>query len=207
MKRINQTATGSTRLAKAIAVLAAAMMAAFLLAACSSSNGSASGEATSTEEQQANTGTPNPWKEAETPDGAGQGAGFGNFTIPESGTTVGGATLKWEHFQFMDQLAEADGSLDATELIVRKGVKNPAKEVSYDTADVSGDYNTYAHEWSVEAANFSATCAGNTEGHAQKVIWSSDNFSYSIMVRNLDDPDADVGLSDKDVIALVDAIE
>jgi hypothetical protein len=94
----------------------------------------------------------------------------------------------------------------AAELTVRKGVNRPDHEPGYDTADVSGDYNAYAHEWDVQAKDWKVKCFGNEEGKAMKAIWQSDNFSYSIMVRGQGDIHDTYGLGADDIVALVNAI-
>ena len=150
---------------------------------------------------------PNPWSEAKTAAEAAEGAGVGYLTLPENGLEIDGGRIDLAEFRYMDLLAEADGYVGAAELTVRKGVNNPADEVAYDTADVSGDYTDYKHSWEIEAADWKVKCSGNEEGKVMKAVWQSDNFSYAIMVRGQGDIRDTYGLGNDDIAALVGAIE
>ena len=150
---------------------------------------------------------PNPWTEADSAKAAADGAGVGYFTLPDAGTEVVGGPIGWDNYRYMDLLAEANGYVGAAELTVRKGVNRPDHEVSYDTTDVSGDYTAYAHEWTIETNGWQIRCFGNEEGRVMKAIWSSDNFSYCILVRGQGDIRDVYGLGADDIAALVDAIE
>ena len=152
-------------------------------------------------------GMANPWQEAKDAAAAGEGAGFGGFKLPENGATVGTLPVHWEGYQYMTLLAEADGAAGSAALTVRKGAKNPAEKVGYDTADVSGDYNTYAKEWTVQAGDWEVKCFGNEKGQAMKALWTSDNFSYSFTVRGQGASADTFGLDDETTAALVSAIE
>lgn len=146
-------------------------------------------------------GLANPWSSAATAESAAEGAGVGYFEVPEAGTKLDGGTVAWSGYQYMKNLAEADGAIEASELTVRKGLKQ-------DSEDVSGDYNEYAHTWDITVGDWQVHCFGNDEGKAQKVTWVSDNFSYSIGVRAQDEESAEVvTLSEADVTALVGAIQ
>lgn len=153
-----------------------------------------------------NTGLANPWQAADDAEGAADGAGVGYFNLPENETEFEGGPVHWYEYQYMTLLAEARGAIGAADLVVRKGVKNPAEEVAYDTADVSGDYTEYASTWDVQAGDWQVTCFGNEEGRTMKAIWQSDNFSYSIMVRGQGGLYDTYGLGDSDIVALVGAI-
>ena len=149
----------------------------------------------------------NPWTEADSAEGAANGAGVGYFKLPEAGMEVGGGPIGWDSYRYMDLLAEANGYVGAAELTVRKGVNRPDRDVGYDTADVSGDYTAYAHEWMIEAKEWQVRCFGNENGRTMKAIWSSDNFSYCILVRGQGDIRDVYGLGSDDIAALVGAIE
>ena len=149
----------------------------------------------------------NPWTEADSAEAAADGAGVGFLTLPEAGTEMDGGPIGWDNYRFMDLLAEANGYVGAAELTVRKGVVRPDHDVGYDTSDVSGDYNSYAHEWTIEAMGWQVRCFGNEEGRTMKAIWSSDNFSYCILIRGQGDLWDVYGLGADDVAALVGAIE
>ena len=150
---------------------------------------------------------PNPWTETDSAQGAAEGAGVGYFTLPEAGMVTDGGPIGWDNYRYMDLLAEANGYVGAAELTVRKGVNRPDHEVSYDTSDVSGDYTAYAHEWTIEAGGWQIRCFGSEEGRTMKAIWSSDNFSYCILVRGQGDIRDVYGLGSDDIAALVGAIE
>jgi hypothetical protein len=150
----------------------------------------------------------NPWTQADTAQAAADGAGVGYFNLPENGTVLKeGGPVDFTGFQYTKLLAEADGYAGTAELVVRKGVKRPAEEVSYDTADVSGDLTEYTCSWDMEAAGWQVHCFGNEDGRAMKAIWASDNFSFSIMVRGQGDIADTYGLSGDDIATLVGAIE
>ena len=157
-------------------------------------------------ESSASAGLANPWMEAKTADEAGEAAGVGGFQVPEDGTTVNNGPINWYGFQYMDMLAEADGAVGAAELTIRKGVKNPAEPVSYDTSDVSGDYNDYKFKWDIDVDFWKVECFGNEEGKTMKAIWTSDNFSYSIEVRGQGDFFDTFGLGDEDIATIVQAV-
>ena len=150
---------------------------------------------------------PNPWEEADSAQAAADGAGVGYFELPEAGAEVAGGPIGWDTYRYTDLLAEANGFVGAAELTVRKGVNRPDHELSYDTADVSGDYTAYAHEWTIKAGDWQVRCFGNEEGRAMKAIWSSDNFSYCILVRGQGGLRDVYGLGSDDIAALIGAIE
>ena len=149
---------------------------------------------------------PNPWTEADSAEAAADGAGVGYFKLPEAGAEVVGGPIGWDNYRYTDLLAEANGYVGAAELTVRKGVNRPDHEVSYDTSDVSGDYTAYAYDWTIEAGGWQIRCFGNEEGRAMKAIWSSDNFSYCILVRGQGDLRDTYGLGSDDIASLADAI-
>lgn len=120
---------------------------------------------------------------------------------------VVGGPIGWDSYRYTDLLAEASGYVGAAELTVRKGVNWPDHEVSYDTTDVSGDYTAYTHAWTIDAKEWQVRCFGNEEGRTMKAIWSSDNFSYCVLVRGQGDLRDIYGLGSDDITALVDAIE
>lgn len=148
----------------------------------------------------------NPWTDVKTAAEAAEGAGVGTFELPEAGMEIGGGRVDLVAFRYMDLLAEADGYAGTAELIVRKGVNRPDHAVGYDTADVSGDYTVYSHEWEIDAAGWKVKCFGNEEGKAMKAIWQSDNFSYSIMVRGQGGLHDTYGLGTDDIATLVGVI-
>ena len=142
----------------------------------------------------------NPWTDVKTPEEAADGAGVGYFTVPEDKTETPRGPIFWNTFRCMKGVAEAQGSIGAASLTVRKGLKQ-------DSTDVSGDYTEYKHSWTQKADDWDVSCYGNEEGSAMKMTWLSDNFSYSIMVRGQGDYYTTYGLCEEDVIALVTAIQ
>lgn len=160
-------------------------------------------QAASTEAQEATTGgtqIANPWQEAKTAREAGESAGVGYFIVPEDGTETGIGPLNWYGFQYMENLAEADGAVGAADLTVRKGLKQ-------ENEDVSGDYNTYAYEWDQTVGDWNVHCFGNEEGMTMKAVWLSDNFSYSFIVRGQGDLYDTFGLEASDVELIVSGTE
>ena len=145
-------------------------------------------------------GMANPWTKAETADEAAQGAGVGYFMVPEENMETTGGPVNWSGFQYMENIAEADGWVGTAELTVRKGLKQ-------DTEDVSGDYTEYAFAWMQEVDGWQVSCFGNEEGRTMKAIWVSDNFSYSIMIRGQGDIYDTYGVDTEAIAALVAAIQ
>ena len=160
-------------------------------------------QAASTEAQEAAEGEAqiaNPWQEAQTAQEAGENAGVGYFKVPEDGTETGIGPLNWYGFQYMENLAEADGAIGAADLTVRKGLKQESE-------DVSGDYTAYAYEWNQTAGDWNVHCFGNEEGSTMKAVWLSDNFSYSFIVRGQGDLYDTFGLEAADVELIVSSTE
>ena len=72
----------------------------------------------------------------------------------------------------------------------------------YRYTDLLAEANGYigaAERWQIH-------CFGNEEGRTMKAIWSSDNFSYCILVRGQVDLRDTYGLGSDDIASLVDAI-
>ena len=182
---------------KILALTLAALMA-LALTACGGSSEQAAEE--SSEAASENMGVANPWTEAETAEAAAEGAGVGSFQLPENGTETSGGQIDWEGFQYMEGLAEADGWIGTAELTVRKGL-------AQDFEDPSGDYTEYRHTWEQDAGGLTVLCSGNVEGMATKVIWLSDDCSYSINVLGQGDLNDNYGLSPETVEELVSAIK
>lgn len=141
-------------------------------------------------------GMANPWSVADNADDAAAGADVGYFMVPEHMSKYGDSVVYLEDFSYMEHLAEARGSIGSAELTIRKGLKQ-------ESDNVSGDYNTYAHSWSIESKDgFVINCFGNEEGKTMKAIWQSDNFSYSLNVQGQGDESDTYGLSD-DIMKLI----
>ena len=193
---------------KTLALTLIAALVLLTFAACGNSAPAATEPAADPAAEEESTEIANPWTQAENAQAAADGAGVGYFNLPENGTVLEeGGSVDFTDYQYTKLLAEADGYVGTAELVVRKGVKQPAEEVAYDTADVSGDYTEYTCSWDMEAAGWQVHCFGNEDGRAMKAIWTSDNFSYSVMVRGQGDIADTYGLSGDDMAALVGAIE
>ncbi len=148
-----------------------------------------------------NAGIANPWTDADSAEAAAQGAGVDYFLIPANENDYNGHQVYILDYRFMEHLAEANGSIGSAELTIRKGLKQ-------ESDDVSGDYNSYAFNWSFTTEDgFTVNCFGNKEGSAMKVIWLSDNFSYSLNVMGQGDESDTYGLDDETLKLLIADIQ
>ena len=183
---------------KKFIVIAAVAAMAFSLAACeTNSTGQPSAEATTVQTEK--TGLANPWMKAETPEDAAKGAGTGSFVVPEAETETSGGPIHWAMFQYMEGIAEADGSIGTADLTVRKGrIKG--------SEDISGDYTEYTSKWVQKVGDCQVTCFGNEDGKMMKAVWTKDGFSYSIMIRGQGDYSDTYGVDAEAVEALVSGI-
>ena len=147
-----------------------------------------------------NAGMANPWSDAVSAEAAAEGAEVGYFMVPES-KEYNDQMVYISNFRYMEHLAEANGSVGAAELVIRKGLKQESE-------DVSGDYTEYAYDWSFKSNDgFVINCYGNEEGKTMKAIWLSDNFSYSIFVRGQGDESDTYGLNEEMMKTLVELIQ
>ncbi len=148
-----------------------------------------------------NLGMANPWTDTDSADTAAQGAEVGYFMVPESKATYNDHLVYITEFRYMEHLAEARGSIGAAELTIRKGLKQ-------ESDDVSGDYNTYAYNWTFNTEDgFVVNCYGNEKGKTMKAVWLSDNFSYSVNVMGQGDESDTYGLDDETMHLLVEDIQ
>ncbi len=178
--------------------LALSAVLAFALVACGNAAPADSGASEGEGGESTSVGMANPWSDVASAEEAADTAGVGYFTVPE-GTEIALGPIKVEAWRAMEGLAEARVSFPAVDMTIRKGLKQ-------DGEDVSGDYGTYAHEWTVDVDGFEVTCFGNRKGEATKTIWTSDNFAYSIVVLGLGG-DTDFGLSADDVVTMVQGVQ
>ena len=100
----------------------------------------------------------------------------------------------------MDGMAEARLQLAASVVTVRT-----AKIAEGDFFDISGDYNTYAYEWTEYIANTPIACAGNREGDSIKTYWGEDSIAHSIVAQG-GGGDADFGLNVERLTPIVEAM-
>lgn len=103
-------------------------------------------------------------------------------------------------YRYMDGMAEARLQLAASVVTVRT-----AKIAEGDFFDISGDYNTYAYEWTEYIANTPIACAGNREGDSIKSYWGEDNIAHSIVAQG-GGGDSDFGLNLERLTAVVEAM-
>ena len=141
----------------------------------------------------------NPWSDVASAQEAAEGAGFDNFVLPENGTMFGNGSFDIGQYRCMDGIAQAEGNLGAAVIMIRKGTGGEP--------DISGDYNEYAHQWTVDANGIEVACSGNEEGRATKSLWSADGYEYCILATAQGDDPMDFGLEEADLITLVNTIK
>ena len=141
----------------------------------------------------------NPWHDAASAEEAAQGAGLEAFPVPEGEIADLGPIYEVE-YRYMDGMAEARLQLAASVVTVRT-----AKIAEGDFFDISGDYNTYAYEWTEYIANTPIACAGNREGDSIKTYWGEDNIAHSIVAQG-GGGDADFGLNVERLTPIVEAM-
>lgn len=166
---------------KYISILAAVIMLMGLTACGTGSQSQSEPSSEATTEKEAMTGIANPWSKAKSPEEAAKGAGVESFVVPKELTETPNGEIRWEGFQYMKGIAEADGCIGTADLIVRKGLKAENGE------DISGDYTEYKYQWNQEVGDQKVTCFGNEEGKMMRTIWTNGDYSYSIMVRGQGD--------------------
>jgi len=209
-----------TTMKKWLGLIAAAMLAGSLiaLAGCSSSSSGsagsasasaasesassagASGEAASAEAESSSAAQmANPWSDAASAEEAAKGAGIDSFALPEGDIADLGEPFAIT-YRYMDGMAEARYEFPASAVTVRT-----AKIAEGDLYDISGDYNTYAHEWTENIANTPIACAGNREGDSTKTYWGEDNVAHSIVAEGLGG-DEDFGLNTERLTVFVEAM-
>ena len=159
-----------------------------------------SSEASSAEAESSSTAQmANPWSDATSAEEAAKGAGIDTFALPEGEIADLGAPITIA-YRYMDGMAEARYEFPASAVTVRT-----AKIAEGDLYDISGDYNTYAHEWTENIANIPIACAGNREGDSTKTYWGEDNVAHSIVAEGLGG-DEDFGLNTERLTVFVEAM-
>ena len=178
----------------ALCFMAAACM--FAVTSCTDSEPSVT--AVTTAETGA-TGIGNPWKDAMTLEEAAYGANLNDFVIDED-SPVDGASINPLIYKYTDSLAEATYSYKGIHIVIRKS------DIEYsESTDISGTYNDYDHEWTLDVNGMNVTCSGYAEGETVKAIWTDGDLCYSILV---DEAEEETGtLTDKAVEDLVKAVE
>ena len=185
--------------------LAAAMM--MSLAACSGTAESsteatsASVESSSSSEDNGGGGGPvNPWSDAKSLEEAAQGAGLGIFEIDES-VLISGEKLQLVGYSYMPGMAQAEYELGAAEIKIRKGLD----VIPSDGFDISGDYNSYANDWTINLNGIEISCSGSNDGDSMRTLWKVDDKCYSIVTKG--SGGESYGLSEDDLRSIVAGIK
>ena len=186
-------------------IILLAIASVFALALCLAGCGkSGAPEPATTDNGTANTSAnmANPWAEYDSADAAAKAAGVGTFKTPV-GTEgrLGKIDPAWAKYRAMDGVAEVQFPAGAYEMQARKGLASAATD-----GDISGDYNTYKAQWTAKVGSTDVKCFGQADGAARKVIWTSGDYCYSLVVAPSGDAD-DLGLNAEDVAFFVNNIK
>ncbi len=140
------------------------------LAACAAANtaGSGSGESGSEVNGGAGAYIANPFVDYKTLDDAAKAAGFA-LTAPETVEGLDGEKIIQVASGTMIQVIFQDGA--DNRLFIRK---EPGK------SDISGDYNSYAKEYTAAVGSYSVTFKGNDD-KVCTAVWTSGGYSYAVM--------------------------
>lgn len=199
-------------------VVAAMLMGSIaVLAGCSSSGDSSSSGASGSSEaassavesseaaaseaaSSAEAGLANPWSDAASAEEAAQGAGLDAFPLPEGAIADLGEPIEVT-YSYMEGMAQARYEFPASAVTVRT-----AALAEGDLFDISGDYNTYANEWTEYVDNVPVACAGNREGESTKTYWGEEDIAHSLLAEGLGGDD-DFGLTPERLAVFVEAME
>lgn len=123
----------------------------------------------------------NPFMECEDLGEAAQIAGF-DFIVPDvfrfgERTISEGRSIRAVRDDMIEVIYFAGKEYDSDNEIIRL---RKAKG----TDDISGDYNTYPYEKTVDADGIKVTVRGQSENEITVAIWNADGYSYSIDSRN-----------------------
>lgn len=181
------------------------LMLVLMLALSFSACGGGSQEAEPAEEESTSaeageeTGMANPWQTADSLEAAAEGAGLDGFDFDATEISLG--KLEPEEYRYMDGVVEVRIPVAAVEMTIRKGLASAAED-----GDISGDYNTYANEWTQNIKGLEVKCFGNREGEATKTIWAVDDTCYSITAYGAGGDD-DYGLQADDLNTIINSIQ
>ena len=167
----------------------------FTLVACNSAKKEEPKEEAQ-EETEESTEIANPWSEADTLEAAVEGAGLKDFTFDE-GMSISLGDVVPAGYRYMEKMVEIEVPIAAVEMTIRKGMGEE---------DISGDYNTYANEWTVDIDGTEVKCFGNREEESTKTIWQTNDGSYAILAYGAGG-DSDFGLNMEDLAVLVNGIK
>ena len=142
----------------------------------------------------------NPWSDAASAEEAAKGAGLDAFPLPEGAVADLGEPIAII-YSYMDGMAQARYEFPASAVTVRT-----AKIAEGDLFDISGDYNTYANEWTEYIDNIPIACAGNREGDSTKTYWGDGDIAHSLVAEGLGG-DENFGLNVERLTAFVEAME
>lgn len=197
---------------KWLGIVAAAVLASSIvvLASCSSGSGSASSASASASSSASASASneaasseaasiANPWTDAASAEEAAKGAGLDAFPLPEGEIADLGEPFEIT-YSYMDGMAQARYEFPASAVVVRT-----AKIAPGDSFDISGDYNTYAHEWTEAIGDVSVACAGNREGESTKTYWGEEELAHSLSAEGLGG-DMDFGLNVDRLTVFVEAM-
>ena len=152
---------------------------------------------------------PAPWTEVESAEAAAEGAGVGYFMIPEENTETDIGPLNWYSFEYINGVAEASGAIGTAEIWVRKGLNEDGEDVSGDETEYAVHVTVTPFEENEEGRidGFPIECYGNADEQWMKMIWVSDNFSYSIVIRGQGDLYDTFGISTQVLLSLYNEIQ
>lgn len=131
---------------------------------------------------------PNPWTDCASKEEAAQLAGF-DLTAPDAISGAGEKSYRVMTAEDAETISEIDyASGEDRAAYVRKAAG---------AEDISGDYNVYEEEQTVEAGSASVTLKGN-DGFVYLAVWTDGGYSYALNVTT--------GLSQSEMTALVSKI-
>lgn len=171
--------------------------------AASASSEAASAEAESAAEEAASSEAAeiaNPWSDAASAEEAAKGAGLDAFPLPEGEIADLGEPFEIT-YSYMEGMAQARYEFPASAVTVRT-----AALAEGDLFDISGDYNTYANEWTEHISNVPVACAGNREGESIKTYWGDEGIAHSLVAEGLGGDD-DFGLTVERLTVFVEAMK
>ena len=142
----------------------------------------------------------NPWSDVASADEAAKGAGLDAFALPEGEIADMGKPFEIT-YRYMDGMAEARLEFPAAAITARTSSSEGVQG-----ADISGDYNTYAHEWTEEIGGVTVTCAGNREGDSTRTYWNVNGLYHSLVAEGLGG-DENFGLTPERIAVFVEAMK
>lgn len=191
------SASAASESASASATSAASAAAASPSASAASETAPAASSAASSE---AAVGMANPWSSAASAEEAAKGAGLDAFPLPTGAIADLGEPFEIT-YSYMDGMAQARYEFPASAITVRT-----AKIAEGDLFDITGDYNTYANEWTETIGDVQLACAGNRKGDSTKTYWGKDGIAHSLVAEGLGG-DTDFGLNTERLTVFVEAMK